>query len=591
MAATDPHSYADTEQGRIQHISLQIEIDFDQRVFHIRADYRLDRRVSGLFFLDCSGQDIKRVQAGTHSIAWKKDPPDAILGERLRLIDLRGEQAFTIEFTTSARASALQWLDPAQTAGGKHPFVYSQCQAIHARSIFPCQDTPSVRITYDAQVSVPSGLTAVMAAAPTGVQRDGAASAYSFRMPQPIPSYLFAIAVGELGFKALGPRTGIYAEPSVLDAAVWEFAENERKIIEAEKLFGPYLWDRYDLLIMPPSFPYGGMENPRLTFLTPTSLVGDRSNTPLITHELAHSWTGNLVTNATWGDFWLNEGWTTYAEVRISEVVEGEDQTQLGRILYLDLLRAEVQQFGSDSPHTRLKDPMEGEDPDLLVSGIPYYKGSFFLSRLEELVGRAAFDEFVHRYIATYKFQSVTTEGFIEFLKQELPAAAERVNLHAWIYEPGMPVDIPAITSTLYEDVQRRGADYTRTGVLPDRDDVRGWHYLQKRMFLRLLPRTIPADHCGKIAALFGFEPDGNIRLLYEFYRTCIRSGYRDALPGIEHFVEKVGRHAFLVPVIRTMTETEWTRDLVRPMFERYRHRHHPITVAAVDGVLAQAGL
>ena len=248
-------------------------------------------------------------------MAFEKHASDPILGECLCLYLPAGTERFSIACRAPAHADALQWLAAQHTAGGAHPFLFSQCQAIHARSLFPCQDTPSVRFTYEARISVPRGLTVVMAAERTGHGQDGERDVFTFRMPQPIPSYLFALAAGDLVFQRIGERTGVYAEPSVLEAAAWEFGENEQRLEAAERLFGPYLWDRYDLLIMPPSFPYGGMENPRLTFVTPLVILGDRSRTWLITHELAHAWTGNLITNATWEDFWLNEGWTTYAEL------------------------------------------------------------------------------------------------------------------------------------------------------------------------------------------------------------------------------------------------------------------------------------
>jgi leukotriene-A4 hydrolase len=329
MIPHDPHSYADLQQGKIAHIDLRIQADFEAHILKIEADYRLAEPVSGSLFLDTAGIELLKAVADGQELQWEFDEQNELLGERLHLKDLNDVSSFSLIFNTSNEARALQWLPAVQTAGGEHPFLYSQCQAIHARSIFPCQDTPSVRFTFSAEMEVPRALTAVMAAEQVGVRESGESHVFQFKMPQPIPSYLFAIGAGNLVFRELGPRTGVYAEPELVEAAAWEFAENEAKIEEAEKLLGPYLWGRYDLLILPPSFPYGGMENPRLTFLTPTAILGNRGQTFLITHELAHAWTGNLVTNATWEDFWLNEGWTTYAETRISEVLEGKQATDL----------------------------------------------------------------------------------------------------------------------------------------------------------------------------------------------------------------------------------------------------------------------
>ena len=329
MTRHDPHSYADLAQGKITHIDLRIKADFEAHILKIEADYQLAEPVSGSFFLDTSKIDLEGAQTNGEALEWEFDEQDELLGERLHLKGLDNASSFTLTFATAPEARALQWLPGVQTAGGEHPFLFSQCQAIHARSVFPCQDTPSVRFTFGAEMEVPEPLTAVMAAEQVEVQERGAKRVFTFKMPQPIPSYLFALGAGNLVFRELGPRTGVYAEPEMIEAAAWEFAENEEKIVEAEKLLGPYLWGRYDLLILPPSFPYGGMENPRLTFLTPTAILGTRGQTALITHELAHAWTGNLVTNATWEDFWLNEGWTTYAETRITEVLEGKDVVDL----------------------------------------------------------------------------------------------------------------------------------------------------------------------------------------------------------------------------------------------------------------------
>ena len=323
MTTKDPTTYSDLSQGRIQHIDFRIKVNFDKRVFEVEAIYQLKEPISGELTLDSYKIDLKEAKANDRSLTWEFGDEDETLGQRLQLKGFKNDLSFTLTFRTSPEARALQWTNASQTKGGQHPFLFSQCQATHARSIFPCQDTPSVRFTYSAEVEVPSALRAVMAAEQEiGQERSGL---FVFKMPQPIPSYLFAIAVGNLVFRELGPRTGIYAEPEMIDAAAWEFAETETTLHEAEKLLGPYLWGRYDMLVLPPSFPFGGMENPRLTFLTPTCILGTRGQTALITHELAHAWTGNLITNASWRDFWLNEGWTTYAESRITEILEGRD--------------------------------------------------------------------------------------------------------------------------------------------------------------------------------------------------------------------------------------------------------------------------
>jgi aminopeptidase N len=590
MKFSDSHSYTDTEQGKIAHILFWIDVDFSAKVMKIKATYRLEEPVSGSFFMDTRNLNITRVYKGDQEILWEIDQHDSIVGDRLHLMDLDGFSEFTIEVTSSPEASALQWVTPKQTAGGEHPFLYSQCQSIHARSIFPCQDSPSVRFTYEATVEVQRPLVAVMAAEHIETEHLEETRQYRYRMPQPIPSYLFGIAVGNLAFEELGPRTGVYSEPEILESAVWEFAENEQTLTEAEKLFGPYLWDRYDVLILPSSFPYGGMENPRLTFLTPSCILGDRSRANLVSHELAHAWTGNLVTNATWEDFWLNEGWTTYAESRISEVIEGDEYSQLySSIRRIQMLRV-MERFGMDSVKTCLKYSQTGIDPDEVFSVIPYEKGASFILQLEKSVGREVFDAFIKKYIATFSFQSLTTEGFISFLEQELPEAIKNVDIDEWLYEPGYPESAPALSSSLFDGVKAR-IDAYESGSLPDSHQVADWIPDQIRLFLLMLPERIPVEDCRQLERVFNFKDTHNYFMMNRFYQIAVQSGYEDVLPGIERMVGSDGRMVALAMIFRTMGKEEWTRDEARPMFERHRDKHHPTTVMVIERILKKAGL
>jgi leukotriene-A4 hydrolase len=590
MTRHDPHSYADLTQGKITHIDLRIKTDFDTHILQVEADYQLAEPVSGSLFLDTAGIDLVQAVANGQELVWEFDEQDELLGERLHLKDLDHVSAFTLTLNTSPEARALQWLPDVQTAGGKHPFLYSQCQAIHARSIFPCQDTPSVRFTYSAEVEVPKALTAVMAAEQLGGEERGANKVFRFKMPQPIPSYLFAIGVGNLAFRELGPRTGVYAEPEIVEAAAWEFAENEAKIVEAEKLLGPYLWGRYDLLILPPSFPYGGMENPRLTFLTPTAILGTRGQTNLITHELAHAWTGNLVTNATWEDFWLNEGWTTYAETRITEVLEGMEIADLMAVYDEQRLFEIMNRVGMDSPLTRLKVPSEGRDPDATTTIIPYYKGSFLLKECEYAVGRERFDAFIHKYTGKYQFQSLTTEAFLDFLKQELPGVFEKVNIAHWVYESGLPTERHRPQSALYETV-RQVVEAYKQGTRPTREQVADWHRYQILAFLQMLPERIPVEDCKYFEEILELEKKNDAGHYMYFYATCIASGYQEILPRVEEFIGRVGRMLYVLPIFRAMIASDWAKADSRRILEQVRERHHKITVHVINKLLEQAGL
>jgi leukotriene-A4 hydrolase len=590
MSIVDPHSFAKLDQGKISHIDFKFDVDFATRTIEGKAEYRLDQPVNGSLFLDSRGVEVTKVHHNGRDIAWELDESDSILGQRLHLKGLEGVTSLGMEFKTSPNSTALQWLDPDQTAGGKYPYLYSQCQAIHARSIFPCQDTPSVRFTFTAEVSVPSPLIAVMAAAQVAVQKDAGVTSCQFDMPQPIPSYLFALAVGNLESRDLGSRCRIYAEPEVIEEGAWEFSETEEKLLIAEKMFGPYVWDRYDMLLMPPSFPYGGMENPRLSFLTPTLITGDRSLTNTVTHELAHSWTGNLVTNATWEDFWLNEGWTMYTQFRIDEVMEGSDFVHLKNALGRESMFEAMQRFGMDSHLTALKSPLKGVDPDATFSTIPYYKGVAFLTALEQVVGREMFDPFVRKYISTYHFKSLTTEEFLAFLEQELPDAISQMDIKTWIYSPGFPEDAPPIRSKLLDEVYAQIEAYN-DGVLPERADISEWSSDQIHLFLRKLQPPISVQDCEYFEKLFGLKDSRNYSLQYIFLPLAIRSGYQDVLQRVEQFVAKVGRGLYLGRLFRALVETEWTRDLARPMFERFRDRHHPITIVIIEQILARHGL
>ena len=588
MILHDPTSYADLTQGRIKHIDFYIQVDFASRTLDVEATYQTEQPISGSLFLDSFKIQMGEAHVNGRTLAWEFDQNDGLLGERLHLKGLENDSSFTLKFTTSPEARALQWMTPEQTAGGKHPFLFSQCQAINARSIFPCQDTPSVRFTYSAEVEVPKELTAVMAAEQArGPEGSGM---FIFNMPQPIPSYLFAIAVADLEFRELGPRTGIYADPKIIDAAAWEFAGIEKTIIEAEKLLGPYLWGRYDMLVLPPSFPFGGMENPRLTFLTPTAILGTRGQVNLVTHELAHAWTGNLVTNATWQDFWLNEGWTTYAEQRITEILEGKDAVDLNAV-YDEKRTFEVMQLlGMDSHLTRLKLTGEERNPDPMATQLAYTKGCFFIRELEYAVGRERFDPFIQKYMKNFQFQSLTTEGFLEFLNQHLPEVFEKVDIHAWIYEPGMPASWHKPHSHLFAEVEKALVDLSQ-GKLPGKEQVKDWHRYQILSFLQGLPPQLSVEQCKQMEDVLELEKRNDDHFYSYFYAVSIQSGYKEVMPRVEQFFEHIGRMLYLYPVLRAMVNTDWTRDQARSLVERVRERQHPVTVASEERLLKEAGL
>ena len=430
------------------------------------------------------------------------------------------------------------------TAGGKHPYLFSQCQAIHARSVIPCQDSPLARFTFDARVTVPEALTVVMAAAPGEAAkgpRQGTRT-FAFTMPQAIPPYLFALAAGNIVGKDLGPRSRVYTEPEMLEASAWEFAGVDPMLLAAEEIFGPYLWDRFDFVVMPPSFPYGGMENPRLTFLTPTLLAGDRSLVNVLAHELAHSWTGNLVTNATIDDFWLNEGFTVWAERRILEKLEGTEAHSLSAAIGRKGLQDALDQFGMDSPFTRLKTDSWGSDPDEFYSMVPYEKGFLLVVLMEQTVGRAKFDAFVKKYIEKFSFTSITTDQFEDFLDAELPGLAEKVGAERWIHGEGLPDNAPSFTSKRLAELQGLAKGWS-AGQRPDPAAAKAWSATDWQIYLQNLPRDIGLEGCAWLDKNFQLNNAGNSEILCNWLGLAVGNGYEPAYAKAAEFVGRGRAH------------------------------------------------
>src|SRR5215510_12577279 len=453
-ASRDSHSYSNPEQIRVRHVNLNLDVLFDRKVLKGSSTLTIERTQAGANTLRLDTRDLKIIKAEASTDGTNFTPAqfelgaaDKILGAPLTVQLPPQATKVRIEYETSPNASGVQWLEPAQTAGKKHPYVFTQSEAIHARSWIPLQDSPGVRVTYSATIQTPKGLRAVMSAGKASFNGLIGAnqSAYSFNMPQAIPPYLIALAAGDIAFKSLGNRTGVYTEPAMLERAASEFEDTEKMVVATEKLYGPYRWDRYDILVLPPSFPIGGMENPRLTFATPTVLAGDKSLVSLIAHELSHSWSGNLVTNATWRDFWLNEGFTTYLERRVIEAIYGREREEMEAALGLQSLKKEMD--GLTDADEILHVDLNGRDPDDGFTLVPYEKGALFLRLLEETFGRERFDQFLKGYFERFAFQSITTADFIAHLKKNLldpnPQLAEKIPLDEWIYKPGMPANAP----------------------------------------------------------------------------------------------------------------------------------------------------
>jgi leukotriene-A4 hydrolase len=518
------------------------------------------------------GADFQAIEAALGT-------PDAILGASLTIPLPAGAQAVRIEYATAPGASGLQWLDPAQTSGKRHPFLFTQSQAIHARSWIPLQDSPTARVTYEARIRTPKPLRAVMSAEAL----DTAPGEQSFHMEQSIPPYLIALAVGELAFEPISDRAGVWAEPSVAPGAAREFEDVDRMLARAEELFGPYRWGRYDILVLPPSFPFGGMENARLTFATPTLLAGDKSLVGVIAHELAHSWSGNLVTNATWRDFWLNEGFTVYLENRIQEAVFGERRALIEAALEVEGLREEMAAL---EPRDQiLHIDLDGRDPDDGFTQVPYVKGMLFLRTIERAVGRERFDAFLRGYFERFAFQSIVTADFLDHLVREMPQAAEKVDLLAWTTAPGLPEDAAFPVSTALAEVQSIRAQWLAGEVGADGLPAAQWSTQEWLAFLAGAGAG-GAERMEGLDKRFRLTESRNAEIAHRWLLEGVKADYRPAQPRLESFLVEVGRRKFLKPLYEELVKTPEGKERALAIYKRARPGYHPISQATVDGIL-----
>ncbi|MDA3934375.1 MAG: M1 family metallopeptidase [Gammaproteobacteria bacterium] len=588
---SDPHSYAQPQLMRIQHIHLDLDVDFAQQQLIGSAELQLQRlqQQADELVLDTRDLDIRKVEfeqdGQWHSTPFKLAPADPILGSALSIKLPAAAQKVRIFYATSPQASGLQWLTPAQTAGKRKPFMFSQSQAIHARSWVPLQDTPLVRFTFDANLRTPEGLKAVMGAKNDAADQDGN---YAFDMPQPIPSYLLAIAAGELHFQAMSERTGVYAESVILAAAAAEFDDTEAMIKATEKRFGAYRWERYDLLILPPSFPFGGMENPRLSFITPTVIAGDKSLTSLIAHELAHSWSGNLVTNATWADLWLNEGFTTYLERRIVEDVYSSRRADMEAVLGYRDLQADLAKL--DAADTRLQPDLSGRDPDEIFSSIAYEKGSLLLRWLEHTIGRAAFDTWLRGYFDRNAFVPMTSAGFLRDINQHLLQQHDQVTLaqvRAWIEQPGLPADATLPQSDAFAVIDHARQQWLQQEISADALPTAAWSTQEWLYFLNKLPRDIGVKRMTELDQAYHFTASGNNEILHSWLLLAIANEYVSANARLRNYLTSIGRRKLIIPLYEALLETASGRAMATSIYTMARPGYHPLAQATVDKLLA----
>jgi aminopeptidase N len=583
----DPHSF--TQEARVNHLDLDLEVHFEEKKISGTADYTVESNGADKLYLDIDGVDIRKVSwkspEGIRDLKFSLSAEEEFLGQAL-IIDLpKTAKKITVDYSTREGAKALQWLDAQQTAGKQFPFLFTQSQAILARTWMPVQDGPGFRFSYKAKVKVPQGMMALMSASnPTAVSPDGI---YTFEMNQAVPAYLMAMSVGKLEFRSLGDRTGIYAEAELIDKAAYEFAKTEDMLEAAEKIYGPYSWERYDMIVLPPSFPFGGMENPRLTFVTPTILAGDRSLTALIAHELAHSWSGNLVTNATWDDFWLNEGFTVYFERRIMEEISDVPYANMLALLGHQDLVSEVDDLGNESEDTHLKLHLEGRNPDDGMTDIAYEKGYFLLRLIEEHVGRNKFDAFLKAYFKNNAFKTMTTESFLSLLKKDLldEKSFKDLRIEEWVYGAGIPDNCPKVVSDKFELVEAELKKFIKNGDAT-KIDSKNWTSHEWLHFIRHINDKIDLKKMKSLDAAFNFTNSGNAEIQAAWFEHTIEKGYSSADASVEEFLVRVGRRKFLMPLYKSLLKADPSGAKAKAIYKKARANYHAVSQESIDELL-----
>jgi len=602
-AADDPHSYAEPDKFLVRHVALDLTAFFELHRLKGTVELTVEQKDPTAETLNLDTRDleidsVRLIEASGREkvLAYTLGERDPVLGSRLSIsfphcCAAAPKMRIRIAYRTSDQADALQWLEPAQTYGSK-PYVYSQGQAIRTRSWIPLQDSPAVRVTYSAILHTPPDLIAVMSAARVAQAGDGP-GLYRFEMRQPIPSYLIAFAIGDLAFHAFDDRTGTWTGPSRLAAASWELEDLPRMLAAGEKLAGPYRWDRYDVLVMPRSFPYGGMENPRLTFISPSVIAGDRSLVSTVVHELSHSWAGNLVTMATWNDFWLNEGTTSYLERRLSAEIYGRRFADMEDVIAYDELVQAMADMKADG-HERdsaLELDLAGRNPDEGSSDVAYEKGRWFLGFLESRFGRPAFDAFLREYFDAHAFRSLTTEDFRAWLLSRLAKpgapAITAAEIDAWLYGPGLPATMPPVPTGVFEALDRAAADWAAgrlaTADLPAAD----WVTMEWERFLDEQPADLPDAKLAELRSTFDLSSDSNAEIALAWLQLVIRAGYEPAYPDLERYLTQTGRWRYVSTLFTDLARTPAGLELGRRIYAKAKAGYHASIREEVERLLA----
>jgi leukotriene A-4 hydrolase/aminopeptidase len=587
--AQDFHSCARPAEARIRHLELDLNLHFDKKIASGSASYRIEKTKNATaLWLDTRNLLIESVLLNEREpTTFQLESEHPFTGQPLRIEIKPNTETVTVNYSTTPESAAMQWLDPEQTLGKKHPFLFTQGQAILSRSWIPIQDSPGIRFTWNANIHAPEAYMVVMSGKnPTEKSDDGS---YQFRMDLPVPAYLIALAAGNISFKALSDRTGVYAEPEMLERAAYELVDMEKMLQTASSLYGPYQWGRYDVIVLPPSFPFGGMENPRLTFATPTIISGDRSLTSLIAHELAHSWSGNLVTNSTWDDFWLNEGFTVYFERRIMEALYGKEYSDMLEVLGYQDLQNTLIELGSDSKDTHLKLDLKGRDPDDGMTDIAYEKGFFFLKSIEKKVGRERMDLFLKKYFINFGFKGCDTEQFEKYLLAFFgPEKEATLKAKEWIYQPGLPSDCPIPQSQRFHKVDELRSNW-EAGKYPVRKlSNQNWSTHEWLHFLRKLSMQVSNSQLEELDEQLGLSESGNSELQFAWFEITIAHNYAQADKALSDFLLKVGRRKFVLPLYKSMLGSSRLQLQARTLYRQARPGYHFVTQQSVDELMGK---
>jgi leukotriene-A4 hydrolase len=607
----DDHSYSNLKEIHTTHLDLELDVSFQNKTIYGVARHSMKNNGTDTAIFDIKGLKIQKITLGEKNNERETDfvignmDVDSVLGQPLLVSIDKKTTKVNIYYQTSEYSEALGWLDSNLTSSGSKPFLFTQGQAILTRTWIPSQDSPSNRITYKAKVKVPNDLMAVMSA--KNAKKSNLTGFYEFEMNKAIPTYLISLAVGDLVYHPFSKNSGVYCEPQLKEACSKEFVDLPKMITAAEKLYGKYQWEQYDLLVLPYSFPFGGMENPMLTFVNPTIIAGDKSLVSVVAHELAHSWSGNLVTNRTWNDFWLNEGFTVYFEERIMEELYGKEVSDILASIEMhdlenELERIKQSKFPEDS---RLFLELKKRNPDDAMTAVAYVKGAFFLKTLEQKFGRQRFDQFLNSYFKKFAFKTVNSKMFVTFLEDNLIRPNKiKFNYNDWIYKQGLPSNCVRINSGRLNRMKdyalnySKGIDVFAPKIKYRFVKIKGKKKRKKMIeqikrndfivqewqtFIHSLPEKMSKSKLQKLDTYFSFKNCGNSEIMTDWYILGIKNNYAELNPEIKKFLGKVGRRKYLIPIYESLIRNEKTKTFAKRIFEENKTNYHPVSRKSLE--------